>query len=66
MIAFVLVGPFLGIAGGLYAYYITFLNPSGVFDVVTSILIVLAALIGGRGTLWGPVLGPSSSSRSPM
>ena len=57
MIAFVLGGTFLGMAGGLYAYYITFLNPSGVFDVVTSILIVLAALIGGRGTLWGPVLG---------
>jgi branched-chain amino acid transport system permease protein len=57
MIAFVLGGTFLGIAGGLYAYYVTFLNPSGVFDVVTSILIVLAALIGGRGTLWGPVLG---------
>jgi ABC-type branched-subunit amino acid transport system ATPase component/ABC-type branched-subunit amino acid transport system permease subunit len=57
MIAFVLGGSFLGIAGGLYAYYVTFLNPTGVFDVVTSILIVLAALIGGRGTLWGPVLG---------
>ncbi len=56
-VAFVLGGTFLGIAGGLYAYYVTFLNVSAVFDIVTSMLIVLAALLGGRGTLWGPVLG---------
>lgn len=57
LIAFVLGGTFLGVAGGIYAYYVTFLNVSAVFDIVTSMLIVLAALFGGRGTLWGPVLG---------
>lgn len=57
LIAFVLGGTFLGIAGGIYAYYVTFLNVSAVFDIVTSMLIVLSALLGGRGTLWGPVLG---------
>jgi branched-chain amino acid transport system permease protein len=57
MIAFVLGGTFLGVAGGIYAYYVTFLNVSAVFDIVTSMLIVLSALLGGRGTLWGPVLG---------
>jgi ABC-type branched-subunit amino acid transport system ATPase component/ABC-type branched-subunit amino acid transport system permease subunit len=55
--AFVLGGTFLGVAGGIYAYYVTFLNASAVFDIVTSMLIVLSALLGGRGTLWGPVLG---------
>ena len=57
LIAFVLGGTFLGIAGGIYAYYVSFLNVSAVFDIVTSMLIVLSALLGGRGTLWGPVLG---------
>jgi len=57
LIAFMLGGTFLGVAGGIYAYYVTFLNVSAVFDIVTSMLIVLAALLGGRGTLWGPVLG---------
>jgi branched-chain amino acid transport system permease protein len=57
MIAFVLGGTFAGIAGGIYAYDVTFLNTGAVFDVVTSVLIVLAALVGGRGTVWGPVLG---------
>ncbi len=57
MIAFVFGGTFVGIAGGLYAYYVSFLSVAAVFDIVTSVLIVLAALLGGRGTLWGPVLG---------
>lgn len=57
LIAFVLGGTFLGVAGGIYAYYVTFLNTSAVFDIATSMLIVLSALLGGRGTLWGPVLG---------
>lgn len=57
MIAFVLSGTITGIGGGIYAYYVSFLNVAAVFDVVTSVLIVLAVLLGGRGTLWGPVLG---------
>jgi ABC-type branched-subunit amino acid transport system ATPase component/ABC-type branched-subunit amino acid transport system permease subunit len=57
LIAFVLGGTFVGVAGGIYAYYVTFLNTAAVFDIVTSVLIVLAALLGGRGTVWGPVLG---------
>ena len=27
------------------------------FDIVISVQIVLSMLLGGRGTLWGPVLG---------
>jgi branched-chain amino acid transport system permease protein len=57
LVAFVLGGTFLGVAGGIYAYYVTFLNTAAVFDILTSVLIVLAALFGGRGTVWGPVLG---------
>jgi ABC-type branched-subunit amino acid transport system ATPase component/ABC-type branched-subunit amino acid transport system permease subunit len=57
MIAFVLGGTLVGVAGGIYAYYVSFLNTSAVFDIVTSVLIVLSALLGGRGTIWGPVLG---------
>ena len=47
----------IGIAGVVYAYFLTFLNPIGAFSLLTSVTIVLAALLGGRGTLWGPVLG---------
>jgi len=48
---------FIGMAGAVYAYFLTFLNPIGAFSIVVSVTIVLAALLGGRGTLWGPVVG---------
>lgn len=48
---------FSGVAGGVYAYYLTFLNPVGAFAILPSVMIVLAALAGGRGTLYGPVVG---------
>jgi ABC-type branched-subunit amino acid transport system ATPase component/ABC-type branched-subunit amino acid transport system permease subunit len=48
---------FIGVAGGVYAYFQTFLNPVGAFAILGSVLIVLAALVGGRGTLYGPVVG---------
>jgi branched-chain amino acid transport system permease protein len=44
---------FIGIAGGVYAYYLTFLNPVGSFAILGSVTIVLAALTGGKGTLYG-------------
>jgi branched-chain amino acid transport system permease protein len=48
---------FVGMAGGVYAYYLTFLNPVGSFAILGSVVIVLAALTGGKGTLYGPVVG---------
>jgi branched-chain amino acid transport system ATP-binding protein/branched-chain amino acid transport system permease protein len=47
----------IGVAGVVYAYFLSFLNPVGAFSLLTSVTIVLSALLGGRGTLWGPVLG---------
>jgi len=55
--AFVLSAFFPGVAGGLYAYYISYVHPDVVFDISVSILIVLMALFGG-GTSWaGPLVG---------
>ncbi|HEX7743733.1 MAG TPA: branched-chain amino acid ABC transporter ATP-binding protein/permease [Micromonosporaceae bacterium] len=48
---------FIGVAGGVYAYFLTFLNPIGAFSILASVTIVLSALAGGRGTLYGPVVG---------
>jgi branched-chain amino acid transport system permease protein len=57
VLAFTASAVFIGAAGGVYAYYLTFIDPRGMFDIVVSVQVVLAALLGGRGTLWGPVLG---------
>jgi branched-chain amino acid transport system permease protein len=46
-----------GMAGGVYARYAAFIHPQGVFAFNTSVYILLIPVIGGVGTLWGPVLG---------
>ncbi|MGB4323765.1 MAG: branched-chain amino acid ABC transporter ATP-binding protein/permease, partial [Candidatus Nanopelagicales bacterium] len=46
-----------GVAGVLYGQYLSFVNPLGAFGILASVILVLAALVGGRGTLWGPVIG---------
>jgi len=44
------------IAGSMYAHYITFVDPSS-FTVMESIFIISIVIIGGAGSLWGPVVG---------
>ncbi|MBI1963679.1 MAG: branched-chain amino acid ABC transporter permease [Candidatus Rokubacteria bacterium] len=45
-------------AGGtFYAQYVLFVDPESAFALSLSILICLIAVLGGVGTLWGPVLG---------
>jgi len=46
-----------GAAGGVYARYALFISPDGVFAFQRSVAILLMPIIGGVGTLWGPVLG---------
>lgn len=57
IVAFCASAFFIGVAGTGYAYFLTFLNPVGAFSILGSVTIVLSALVGGRGTLWGPVVG---------
>jgi ABC-type branched-subunit amino acid transport system ATPase component/ABC-type branched-subunit amino acid transport system permease subunit len=57
ILGFVSSAVFLGMAGGIYGYYLSFIDPRGMFDIVISVQIILSVLLGGRGTLWGPVLG---------
>jgi branched-chain amino acid transport system permease protein len=47
----------VGACGGLYATFLQYVHPDTVFSFTESISLVLIALIGGLGTLWGPVLG---------
>ena len=41
----------------VYGYYLTFVDPIGMFNILLSVQILLSMLLGGRGTLFGPVLG---------
>jgi ABC-type branched-subunit amino acid transport system ATPase component/ABC-type branched-subunit amino acid transport system permease subunit len=57
ILGFVASAVFVGMAGAVYGYYLTFIDPSGMFNILLSVQIILSLLLGGRGTLWGPVLG---------
>jgi len=45
------------LGGTFYAQYVLFIDPESVLPLSLSILICLVAVLGGVGTLWGPVLG---------
>jgi branched-chain amino acid transport system permease protein len=47
---------FASIGGALYAPYVGFISPRS-FDVLVSLNIWLMVAFGGRGTIWGPVIG---------
>jgi len=46
-----------GLAGGLYCWYLTYIIPSTVFGLDVAIGPVVMAMLGGSGTVLGPVLG---------
>jgi len=54
---FVLSGAAVGLSGGLYASYFSFIEPGDMFGFDRSIGFVLMAVIGGVGTSLGPILG---------
>ena len=43
--------------GGVWAYYIGFVYPQFAVDPLVTIGMVLMTFLGGRATLWGPVIG---------
>jgi branched-chain amino acid transport system permease protein len=45
------------LGGTFYAQYILFIDPESVLPLSLSILICLVAVLGGVGTLWGPLIG---------
>jgi branched-chain amino acid transport system permease protein len=49
------VGP--GIVGALAARDQGYIEPISVFPLATTITMIVMALFGGKGTVWGPVLG---------
>ncbi len=58
--AFAVSAFFPGVAGGIFAYYMTYIHPDIVFDVNISILIVLMALFGGGASWLGPLIGATA------
>jgi branched-chain amino acid transport system permease protein len=57
MIAVVISAGMTSFAGVIYAFYYNNLFPEQVFHISRSIEIILGPIVGGVGTLFGPILG---------
>lgn len=57
LFAFVLSAIFVGMLGGLWAYYIESVFPNSAFAALFDVAVALMSFLGGLGTLSGPILG---------
>jgi len=57
LIATTLSGLFMGVTGGIFPYYLTFVDPTSAFNLDISINALAMPIIGGTATWLGPVLG---------
>jgi branched-chain amino acid transport system permease protein len=48
---------FTAVGGGFYAAFVSYVDPGSVMEFRFSLLMVLPVVLGGIGTLWGPILG---------
>jgi branched-chain amino acid transport system permease protein len=57
VLAFALSGLFSALAGGIQAYWITFLDPASAFDISLNVKMIIMTVFGGPGTVLGPIVG---------
>ncbi len=57
LLGFALSAALTGVWGGFFAIYVGFIDPDSMFSLSTSVEIVLVAILGGAGSLYGPWLG---------
>jgi branched-chain amino acid transport system permease protein len=57
LVAFVLSAVFPAAAGGIQAYKVLYIDPASVFFVQITIAMALMSMLGGKGTVIGPVVG---------
>lgn len=62
MAAFVLSAVFPAVAGGLYAWRLSYIDPASAFPGPYEIQSILMTILGGAGTIWGPLLGGAALS----
>jgi branched-chain amino acid transport system permease protein len=57
MLAFGISAYFVAVGGGIWSYHSTHISPIFAFDIIIGVEMILMTMLGGIGTLWGPVLG---------
>jgi branched-chain amino acid transport system permease protein len=57
LMAFAISGLFGSLAGAVYAHKVTVVNPPGTLSLTISFLPVILTILGGLGTIYGPLVG---------
>jgi branched-chain amino acid transport system permease protein len=57
LLSLLLTAIFCGMAGGIHAFFMIYIEPHSFFDINWSIIPVFMVLVGGASTLIGPVIG---------
>jgi branched-chain amino acid transport system permease protein len=57
MLAMVISSFLTGVGGTFYAFYLFSLQPNAVFGIPLSVEIIIRAVVGGAGTVLGPIVG---------
>jgi branched-chain amino acid transport system permease protein len=57
LLAFILSAVICGVAGAIYYLSVLYIDPSGAFDIDWQIRILFIVIVGGVGTLEGPIIG---------
>jgi branched-chain amino acid transport system permease protein len=55
--AFIISAIIPGLLGGGYAWFLTYIEPSSAFSARVDLQSIVMAILGGIGTLWGPLVG---------
>lgn len=57
VLAFAISGAFVGMAGAIWGEYLTYIRPNIFLIILVSVNMVLMCILGGKGTIAGPVIG---------
>ena len=62
IIAYVLSASFCGTVGAIYASWTGYIDPTDTFEILLTLKVPVMAMLGGSGTVIGPVLGAAAFS----
>jgi branched-chain amino acid transport system permease protein len=57
VVAFIVSAFFAGVAGGIHATFVHYIDPNSAFDIKYTIMPIIMVIFGGLGTVLGPVIG---------
>ncbi len=57
---FTLSAMYCGTVGAIYASWVAYIDPSDAFSILLTLKVPVMALLGGAGTVFGPVIGASA------